>query len=78
MERYVARSASDKTDEWPFWFIADRHQGNRNVFAPLMEKAFGVPWTTMPFGPRDFVQKIAALANEMENRETSANVSRVS
>ena len=30
-ERYFARSASDNTDNWPFWFVADRKRGDVNV-----------------------------------------------
>jgi hypothetical protein len=31
MPRFYARSASDKTDDWPFWFVADEMQGGLNV-----------------------------------------------
>lgn len=34
--RYYARSASDKTDDWPFWFVADRNRGGLNVTAQLI------------------------------------------
>lgn len=36
--RYFARSASDKTDDWPFWFVADRDMGGLNVTAELIRK----------------------------------------
>lgn len=29
--RYYARSASDKTDDWPWWFVADKYRGGLNV-----------------------------------------------
>ena len=29
--RYYARSASDHTDDWPWWFVADNQLGGRNV-----------------------------------------------
>jgi hypothetical protein len=29
--RYYARSASDRTDDWPWWFVADKQLGGRNV-----------------------------------------------
>lgn len=32
---FVARSASDKTDDWPFWLVADRN--GMNVTAQLAE-----------------------------------------
>ncbi len=36
MERFFARSASDKTDDWDFWFVADRTKGGLNVTAELL------------------------------------------
>ena len=35
MARYYARSASDNTDDWPFWFVADDPGGGINVTAEL-------------------------------------------
>lgn len=29
--RYFARSASDKSEDWPAWFVADRSKGGLNV-----------------------------------------------
>jgi hypothetical protein len=26
-DRYYARSASDQTDDWPWWFVADKQLG---------------------------------------------------
>ena len=37
-DRYYARSASDKTDDWPFWFVADKQQGGLNVTNKLLKK----------------------------------------
>jgi hypothetical protein len=39
--RYTARPASDKTDDWTFWFVADNHKGGLNVTAPLRRKLCG-------------------------------------
>ena len=36
--RYYARSASDRTDDWPFWFVADAQRGGLNVTADLMRQ----------------------------------------
>jgi hypothetical protein len=33
MRRFYARSASDKTDNWPFWFVADE---KRRYFCALV------------------------------------------
>lgn len=30
-KRFYARSASDKTDDWPFWYVADSYQSDLNV-----------------------------------------------
>lgn len=58
-DRYYARSASDKTDDWPFWFVADRTQGDRNVTGTLLPSLRG----RMPFLPRDAAIKLAEIAN---------------
>lgn len=42
MKRYYARSASDKTDDWPFWFVADEQRGGLNVTAEIAD-ALGEP-----------------------------------
>jgi len=33
--RYYARSASNKTDDWPWWFVADKQRGGLNVTAEV-------------------------------------------
>ena len=38
MGRYCARSASDNTDDWPYWFVADGNRGGLNVTAELIRK----------------------------------------
>ena len=35
MARYYARSASDKTKYWLFWFVADERRGGLNVTAEV-------------------------------------------
>jgi hypothetical protein len=42
-QRYFARSASDHTDDWPFWFVADRQKGGLNV-TPAVAAALGHDW----------------------------------
>lgn len=39
--RFYARSASDKTDDWPAWFVADRQRNGRNVTADLTKAKTG-------------------------------------
>lgn len=52
--RFYARSASDKTDDWQFWFVADDTRGGLNVTADVARKldpehpstgaVFRAPW----------------------------------
>lgn len=59
-KRYFARSASDKTDDWPFWYVADREKGNLNVtvkLEPLLEGA-------LPFTSKEYAIRLAKRANE--------------
>lgn len=37
LESYFARSASDRSDDWPYWFVADRDKCDLNVTAELQE-----------------------------------------
>jgi hypothetical protein len=70
--RYYARSASDKTDDWPFWFVADEQRGGLNVTADLIRKldnpdhSGGVllpPWESV---------KLAMKANRKIQQETAS------
>jgi len=56
--KYTARSASDKTNDWPFWFVADDR--GLNVTVKLVPDLRG----TMPFLPRSFAEAVATKANE--------------
>lgn len=38
MGRYYARSASENTDDWPFWFVADDERGGLNVTAEMIRE----------------------------------------
>ncbi len=51
--RYFARSASDNTDDWPYWYVADRERGNLNVTVELVPELSGY----QPFLPRDVARK---------------------
>lgn len=62
--RYFARSASDRTDDWPHWFVADRHKGNLNVTVVLVPELRG----HMPFLSRVKAEQIAAMANAAESK----------
>lgn len=61
--RYFARSASDRTDDWPLWFVADRRKSGLNVTLSLIEKAFGRHVVGMPFLPREHAETLAEISN---------------
>jgi hypothetical protein len=58
---FVAKSASDNTDDWPAWMIWD---GHLNVTGKVM-RAMYYPWRPgAVFMPREYAEQYAALANE--------------
>ena len=59
--RFYARSASDKADDWPFWFIADREQGGLNVTVRHVPALRG----RMPFLSGQIAEAIAEALNEV-------------
>lgn len=62
-KRYFARSASDRTDDWPFWFVADRAKGDLNVTADLIREHHDPDHAGGVFVPRRGAEDLAALAN---------------
>jgi len=54
---YAALSASDNTDEWPFWYVAGP-DGRRNVLE------FDAPFRGAVFAPREMAKAIAHKFNE--------------
>lgn len=58
--RFFARSASDRTDDWPHWYVADRAAAELNVTVQLLPALRG----SMPFLPRQAAEELARLANE--------------
>lgn len=62
--RYIARGASDRTDEWAFWFVADRNKGGLNVTAELIREHFNPNHAGGVFVLQDCANQIAAKANE--------------
>jgi hypothetical protein len=63
MDRYYARSASKRSDDWPFWFVADRNRGGLNVTPELMRELHSVEFDRAPFLPREAAETLAAQAN---------------
>lgn len=60
--KLVAKSASDKTDDWPFWMVWD---GRTNVTIKVIEELTGRRFVCMPFGPRSVIEQIVEKANEI-------------
>lgn len=58
-QRYFARSASDRTDEWPYWFVADREKAGLNVTGELVPQLHGY----LPFLLRADAEYVAEKAN---------------
>lgn len=59
--RYYARSASDKTDNWPNWFVADAERGGLNVTASIVSGLL-LPGVTLV--SREISIVLAGIANE--------------
>ena len=57
--KYTARSASDRTDDWPFWFIADER--GLNVTVKLIQEMRGY----LPFLSREVAELIVTELNQL-------------
>ena len=55
-----ARSASNHTDDWAYWFVADRDHGNLNVVNDLVPQTRGC----LPFLSRYGAEMVAAATSE--------------
>ena len=62
--RYYARSASDKTDDWPIWFVADRQYGGLNVTADLIRSIVDPTHDGATLTTRALAFAIADMANQ--------------
>lgn len=57
-----ARSASDHTDEWPFWYLTDDQPPDRNKTAEAFHALHGEEWPPLlPFVDRETATKWAEL-----------------
>ena len=64
--RYYARSASDRTDDWPWWFVADKNLGGRNVtseVATLLNRPRKFRGPTLCY--REYAELLAEEANKL-------------
>ena len=65
-DRYFARSGSDRTDDWPFWFVADKLRGGLNVTAEMAPRVFPDWVKGCVLTRRSIAEKIAATINQGE------------
>ena len=61
--RYYARSASDRTDDWPYWFVADTQKGGLNVTADLARQHLNIDPEGKTLCSRSNAERLAILAN---------------
>lgn len=58
----IARSASDKTDDWPFWMVWN---GSLNVTGPTA-RSLGIAIDDgVVFAPRPIAEALAAIYNKL-------------
>jgi len=58
-----ARSASDKTDDWPFWYVTDDKPADSNKALECIEAVIGIRHAGLPFIPRHIAEELAAAIN---------------
>lgn len=51
--KWRARSASDKTDDWPFWYVTDDQPTDINKTPDAWKTLTGKDWRGLPFLPKD-------------------------
>lgn len=64
MSRYAATSASSKTDDWPFWYIADTEKGGLNVLPAIYRKTTGIAMGSLPFTSKQHAKILEEEANK--------------
>ena len=58
-----ASSASDRSDDWPFWYATDDMPPDRNKTLDAIEAIMGIRIVALPFLPRDVAIELASLMN---------------
>ena len=69
VRKWRARSASDKTDDWGFWYLTDDKPADRNKTREaltLVCKEGALPPHSLPFISRANAEAIAVVLNELE------------
>lgn len=62
-DRYFARSASDRFEDWPCWYVADATRFGLNVVPEEFQRRTGRRPTGLPFMPRQMAEAWAAEMN---------------
>ncbi|MGQ4812352.1 hypothetical protein ACCZ74_08645 [Agrobacterium vitis] len=69
LPRYFARPASDKNENWPLWFVADRQCGGVNVTGRIAEEMTGISSFGGVFDYKATAETLAAWANNPPNKK---------
>lgn len=64
-----ARSASDQTDDWPFWYVTNDRPPNSNKTLDAIERLAGRRPVGLPFVSRTVASRMAEMMNERAIRE---------
>lgn len=65
MPRYYACSASDKTEDWPVWFVADSQRDGLNVTAELIRALLDESHVGNTLLPKRSALSLAEIANKV-------------
>ena len=67
--KWRARSASDKTDDWPFWYVTNDSPKDYNRLPDAWQAVVGFPWPpVLPFLDRRAAEALAERMNALEAR----------
>jgi hypothetical protein len=58
-----ARSASKRSDDWPFWYVTDDMPPDMNKTLDAIDAIIGIRIVALPFVPRDVAIALASLMN---------------
>jgi hypothetical protein len=62
--QWRARSASDKTDDWPFWYVTKDTPRDYNNTKEAIEHISVRVFTSLPFVSKETALQIAGIMNE--------------
>jgi hypothetical protein len=64
MPQWRARSASDKTDDWPFWYVTKDTPSEHNDTKEAIEHISGRVFISLPFVSKEAALQIVDIMNE--------------